>query len=244
MDDLGKWLGDQAGNILSFVGGIVVSALFYWISLRPKRFGWQLISSNGIVSAKGRSLPLKVVYDGQEVSSPNIIVMKIGNAGKSEITAEDYDGPVRIQFNKSSLLACDVSGRLNEQITASVLKDTSSSVVVEPTLLNPGEWIILQFVTDGPLEIPTVHARVAGQTSPVNDVAKAHAKTWLPFLLGGLFISLGIPIAISIFFLGEARAWIVPIMSIGLVVTFFSAIQMSRTPAWAKQPKEKKAHKK
>lgn len=244
MDDVGKWLGEQSGNILSFVGGVIVSFVFYWISRRPKRFGWQMISATRIVSAKGRSLPLVVVYDGQEVSSPNIAAIRVGNSGKSEITVEDYDGPVRITFGQSKVLACDISERLHGRITASVTKEPPSSVVFSPTLLNPGEWLDLQIITDGPLEIPKVDARIAGQTSPVGDVAKAQAKSWLPVLYAGLAVGLGIPIVISIFFIDQARGWIVPLVSIGLVVTFMAAIQMSRTPGWAKQPSTKKAHKK
>lgn len=75
MNDFWKWVGEQGGNILG-VAGLITGFIFWWVSRRPKRFGWQIVSSTEIVSFKGRSLPLKVVYDGHDVFSPNAIVMK------------------------------------------------------------------------------------------------------------------------------------------------------------------------
>jgi hypothetical protein len=166
--DILKWLGEQLGNILGIVG-LLTGFVFYWISRKPKRFGWHLVSKTEILSSKGRALPLKVVYDGEDVFSPNIIVLRIGNVGKAEIRPADYDGAVRIEFAKGRLLAFDISEKLNPQINVELVQDTPSSVAVSPSLLNAGEWVNLQFVTDVPLR----HQRC----TPGSPVSRAQRPT-------------------------------------------------------------------
>lgn len=153
MNEFWGWFGGQWGN---FVGaaGLVTGVIFYWLSRKPKRFGWQLISSTSIVSRVGKSLPLSVVYDGQDVVSPNVVIIRTGNLGKAALRAHDFDGPVRIEFQKSRLLAASITDASATDIAPELNQTDMNSVSFTPSLLNAGEWINLQFVTDGPLEAP------------------------------------------------------------------------------------------
>jgi hypothetical protein len=153
VNDFWGWVYAQLGNILGVVG-VVTGFWFYWISRKPKRFGWQVMSKVQIINFKGQSLPLKVVYDGHDVYSPNIIVFRVGNSGKAPIHRDDYDGPVRIEFTKGKLLAADVSRKFVDAIDVKVERTSPTSIAFTPSLLNAGEWIEFQFVTDGPLKFP------------------------------------------------------------------------------------------
>lgn len=147
---------------------------------------------------------------------------------------------MRIDFTKGSLLACDVSGQLHEHIKVDVVKESELSVAVTFSLLNPGEWVNLQFITDGPLEVPQVHARIAGQSGPVGDVVKAQSKIWSPFILVGIICFLVLPLILHFVFGDAAQDWIGPITLSGIGLILFSGFQLSRTPAWAKRPSHKK----
>lgn len=114
-----KWLGEQFGNILAVLG-LITGLWFYLLSRKPKRFGYQVISKTRILAHQSRALPLQVVYEGREVSSPNIIVLRVGNTGKAEILAQDYDGPVKVEFSSSQILSSTVSGQSDDAIIVDV----------------------------------------------------------------------------------------------------------------------------
>lgn len=195
MDTFYQWLDSQLGNLIG-LAGLVTGFIFFWLSRKPKRLGWEIISSTALVSFKGRSLPLKVVFDGEDVYSPNIVVLRLGNAGKKEIRSEDFDGPVRVSFDKGRLLATSVSNTSVEGITYDLDTSQENEIRIEPKLLNPREWLDIQFVTDGPLEEPRVFARVAGQLNDIQDVERARARVWGPVLVGGMLIAAGVPIVL------------------------------------------------
>jgi len=123
---------------------------------------------------RGRT-PIKVVYGEQNVKNPNIIVLRIANAGRREIRVDDFDQPITVQFKDSRLLALDVIGQSSAGMTISFKVDTGhpNRVLLNPMLLNAGEWIDLQFLTDGAIEEPSVTARIVGQTGEPFDVTAA-----------------------------------------------------------------------
>jgi hypothetical protein len=238
MDDLGTWLGEQFANILA-VAALITGFIFYWLSRRPKRFGWQSISTLPIVRANTRNLPLKVVYDGQEVSSPNLIVLRLGNVGKAEIRASDFDGPVRIEFPKGQLLASSISATVPDDLQLELDTTVPNCVSFTPSLLNAGEWVDLRFVTDGPVYVPTVHARVAGQTSEMTDVAQRTKRIWLRVLLLGGVITFG-PLIMGII-LRDRSIWIVCSLFIGCSLMLLGLMKMDNKSSWKKKRKLKAA---
>jgi hypothetical protein len=59
---------DQIGAVVGIVATIIVGFICYWLTLRPKRFGWQLMSMNRILRVPDdQRKKLKVVYDDSEV---------------------------------------------------------------------------------------------------------------------------------------------------------------------------------
>lgn len=239
MNDIWKWLGEQFGNIFSVLG-LATGFWFYWLSRKPKRFGYQVISKTRILAHQSVDLPLQVVYAGHEVSSPNILVLRLGNTGKAEIRAEDYEGPIKIAFQSSQILSGMVSGKSDDAIDADVISSGApNAAVFKPVLLNPGEWVDLQFVTDGPLEIPSIHSRIAGQTVAVSDAEKSRKKVWRPVYWGALAV-LALTPSISSMLFGEDEA--VPavlLLGVAIGLMIWAGRQMRTSSGWAKQPKEK-----
>jgi hypothetical protein len=213
---------------------LVTGFWFYWLSRKPKRFGWELITQTRIISARSRALPLTVVYDGHEVDSPNIIVVRVGNTGKAELRALDFDGPVMLEFARSRLLSASVSRKRDESITVD-FDQTEKSISFTPTLLNAGEWVEFQFVTDGALEVPSIHARVAGQAGRILDVDK-RKRAWAPWGMAGIMVASVAPI-VTTYALGEAGNVIaISIVVMGVLLFLFSTAQQRLRPAWGKIP--------
>jgi hypothetical protein len=171
-------------------------ALFFY--LRPRRskwLSWNYPTANRIIRVsplqRDRLNQLKVVYVEREVENPNIIVLRIANAGREEIRADDFTRQITILFKQSKLLARDVIDRSSEDIDVTFKVDTSApnEVAVNPLLLNAGEWIEIQCVTDGPIERPPLRARIAGQTREPANLAVVQHKRTKRVLLGGLICS-------------------------------------------------------
>lgn len=195
MDHLQNWVDANASwvSFVSLVVGVLAlltGFLFYRWSRRPKRFGYQVMSSTPILSHFSQNLPLKVNYDGEEVVKPNLLVVKAGNVGKASIQSRDFDGGVRIGFKQSRLLAVSVTDTSDPDLVPEFIQ-SENKVIFTPSLLISGEWINFQFITDGPLELPNVEARIADQTGPVKQIREFEVAPWRPLFYVGFILAVG-----------------------------------------------------
>jgi hypothetical protein len=215
--------------------GVVLAVL--WRPRRSKRLGWKYQSANQIIrspeSQRG-SLPLNVVYRGQEVVNANIIVLRIYNAGRREIPKGDFDGPIAIEFRSSKLLTVDVIAQSSPSMIVSYKVDISApnKVTLNRMLLNAGEWIDLQFLTDGGIEKPPVTARIVGQTGEPFDIAAAswhHSDivTVSIILLNAIIIMFGV----FWFDFIPSKRWSVIVISLVVLYSFamYASVTTNRT---------------
>jgi hypothetical protein len=189
LDANGGWVG--LGALIVGLVGIILAIRF-----RPRQskgLGWRYQSANRIIRvtpAELNKLRLRVVYGERNIDDPNIIVLRILNAGHQEIREDDFDRPITIEFKESQLLALDVIGQSSPSMEVSFKLDTSAPnrVTLNPLLLNVGDWLELQFVTDGDIEQPSIGARIAGQTMEPTMVPRF--RPMVPIyaaIVGGLF---------------------------------------------------------
>jgi hypothetical protein len=159
---------DYGSELVFLVIGLVVGTLVNWYFYRraekPKRLGWEVMSKSRIINAWGNQRAnLNVVYRGQDVENPNILVLRIGNVGKSAIRTLDLPEPITITLHSAELLATKIVASSHPDIDANLHVSPSHPNVIElkSELFNKGEWIEIQIVTDGSLSDPIVHARIA-----------------------------------------------------------------------------------
>jgi hypothetical protein len=123
-----------------------------------------------------------VVYDDQDVDNPNITVLRIGNGGKQEIVADDFPEPISVDFGEAKIISFDTSARSNQKVTGTISFDSDNfgKFHFTPQLFNRDEWIELQLVTDGPVVTPKLHARFAGQPSPMDlpTTTASSSRAW------------------------------------------------------------------
>lgn len=192
--DWAAWWAEHWEFVLGIVIGGALGALINWIFYRkaekPKRLAWEVMSANRIIHAEpNQRKRLKVVYEDQDVESPNIIVLRIGNGGKKEIVADDFPEPIWVDFGEAKIIGIDTSARSNEKVAGKIVLDPSNfgRFGFTPRLFNRDEWIEFQFVTDGPLVTPKLYARYAGQFFFMNE-----HPTRVPLLRGRTSLILGI----------------------------------------------------
>jgi hypothetical protein len=198
-----------------------------------------------ILTADSKGLPLKILYAGErEVTRPNLVVVRFGNRGKVEIRSEDYARPVKVSFAKSKLIGSVLVDELGlDPETETELLQDGNSLTFTPPLLNKGEWIDLQFVTDGPIEVPTVTTRVAGQSGEITERALARKRLIKRvFIISNVVI--GAIVAMYVVLgLTQARVHASILVSMLVLVTLstitmlLSATYKDNVPTWPGKPK-------
>jgi len=252
MDHQLSWFDANAGWI-GFAGlvvgvlGVLTGFIFYWLSRRPKRFGWQLMDQTPILTADSKGLPLKIIYAGEhEVSKPNLVVVRLGNRGKVEIRSDDYDGPVKVSFIKSHLIGSVLIDGLNLDLKTE-LSQGGNTVEFTPPLLNKGEWMELQLVTDGPLEVPVVKARVAGQSGEITELARARRRFVRRIFLASLVLFFGLVITVIILAVTEVPIYsfllnAIPVLFVVVIGCCVVSLQFQDiSPTWSMQPRVEKS---
>jgi len=177
--DWAAWWAAHSEAVITLIVGAAIGAFVNWVFFRkaekPKRLNWEVMSRNAIISAdteeRGR---LKVLYDGNPVNDPNIVIVRLGNTGKREILEADFPDPIRVDFGGASVLTIQDIDRSDPAVKARWSKDhaNQSAVLLKPELLNRGEWIEMKFVTDGELKNPDIDIRFAGQSAPAADLRR------------------------------------------------------------------------
>lgn len=151
---------------------LVGDHLYFRRSRTRKTLDWDEMSNTALVhTGAGSGLQeLQVLYGGEKLVEPRIVVVALRNTGNTEVSAEDYVEPPTFAWSKCRVVGAEVA----EESTPGILKgrllrvdaDGKQSVWIKPAVLNAGEWIDLQFVVDGPREWPAFTARFKGQTRP------------------------------------------------------------------------------
>lgn len=203
MNNQPSWFDQNAGWIgfISVVLGLIsfgFSVWFYFLGRRPKQLGWRVLSKYGMIRG-GRAAPqLTVSYEGQELTNPVATLVRIENYGKVEIRREDWEKPVEFGYRESRIVQSAVVDRSDGNIAA-VIDQThqdGTSCVLQPMLLNQGEWFDVQLITDGPVEEPTINARIAGLTGKLADMEferrKFQNRMLIALVVGIVLVSIAV----------------------------------------------------
>ena len=181
--EVAQWFDDHGEAVITLIVGALLGMLANWFFYRraekPKQLGWELVSGNRIISAtEDQRKRLTVAYDGHNVENPYVLVLRIANAGKQEISASDFPEPILIDFGETRVLTIETIGKHNPKVTGSFTVETSKPNLAQftPQLLNRDEWVEFQFVTDGDPGSPTISARFAGQSAPMTNFEEVRKR--------------------------------------------------------------------
>jgi hypothetical protein len=191
-----QWATGTALGVLGIVSAVIIA---FW-QRRTKQLDYQIVTNLPILARGAASLrgKLTVDYDGLAVGRPHLVRLRIINSGKSAITSDSYETPIKISYERSSLLDAFISQTSSLGVSASIIggeyeEDEPVVVLLRPGLLNPREWIEIQTIGDGPPGGISVDSRFADQSRPMRrqDPFKRHYfKVALSGALAGVLISL------------------------------------------------------
>jgi hypothetical protein len=165
MESLVSILRDPMTRTLVSVLAICVTiSSFLWAQrLRRKAFSYT-ISPTRVLSVheevKGR---VQILFDGAPAIDVSLFMITLNNSGGEPIRAEDFERPVRCQWQgPAQILTADVV-EVGPTSLRPVIKTSVSEIVLEPLLLNGGDWLkIKALVNESGTGACSVDGRIVG----------------------------------------------------------------------------------
>lgn len=139
-------------------------------------------------SAAGK---IRVTFENKPLSSANLILLTINNAGDTPINPNDYEQSMIIFFaDQVQVLYVDVMGTKPDNIKTSASLQ-NGKIEVAPTLLNKGEAITIKIITSKQTNDIYIDSRIAGisEAKPQQGIIRTFidlnsSKIVIFFLLG------------------------------------------------------------
>ena len=123
---------------------------------------------------------IKILYEGQDVSTGSFLTLAIINTGKLPIKREDFDSPIILHIpDTDSVLSSKsiYSNPPNLDVNVAKIKE---GIAIAPMLLNPGDRFFVEIFSKSPLALNDVTSRIVG----IPSLSKAKPEPRSGFYVG------------------------------------------------------------
>lgn len=169
--------------------GVLVTISLYVMGRRRKELRYRVISAIPLLTsseeAGGR---LQILFNRKPVHSVHVIVVEAINSGNVPIRPMDFERPLSFQFGDlAQVLLAEVTSTSPPTLKPQ-LRNTNSTVAIEPTLLNGGDCIKLKVLVSqfGNKIVPDCRIEGISQVLPL----RASQRLWWILVLSTIAISL------------------------------------------------------
>nr|WP_321239338.1 hypothetical protein [uncultured Tolumonas sp.] len=105
---------------------------------------------------------IKVSIAGKNIESPYVSYIKIENKSRSSISKSDYESPLIIEVSKDQkIIRSSIVDKQPGDIDTEIKYD-ANKITLSPSLLNPGDNMFIQILTENGTPKLTVHGRING----------------------------------------------------------------------------------
>lgn len=225
-------------RILEFIalGLAVISILVSWYfgkrAEREKALTVRYVAVRPLLTDPRKSEKLVVTYEDQVVEQPWFLTARLENTGNTPIIEDDIDTLLLLQFPAGRVLGVDIGATNPPGIPAAAIQQ-ASEVEIEPTLLNPGDYISFDVLLDGDPKLPTALVRVVGVSRPIvlhpSDETSTFYATWFQLprpveYIALTITSLGIVFLLIVLVFLVVEQWAPSDYSATSVEDFFSTV--------------------
>jgi len=188
MDQLMEILRDPlwqfVGAVIALLGIVVGIVLQY--RFRPRKaLQYQIRSLPLVVYQKIVKDRIQVLLDGAPVSDAGLVTVTLTNTGNVSILPSDFVEPVTLTFDDASeVLQAEVTGSSPSNLGGTLTND-SKTVVLNPVLLNSGDYLSLSVLAKPLGAQPRIDARIVG-VSRVSGLGTGVPFFGMAIALGGL----------------------------------------------------------
>jgi hypothetical protein len=192
-------------TILASVAICITLTLF--LIARRRRSLSYLLSDTRVLGVHEAVNPsrVKILFDGAPVTDVRLVMIMVNNSGNEPIRAEDFERPLRFSWAEpAGILAAEVE-EANPEALQPTVKIGTNEIVLEPLLLNPGDWLRIKILINQAGKV-SVDARVVGVKRISKTVSSGKVKFPRTFVWAA---AVGL-VGLMVMWAGEASGLLVP----------------------------------
>jgi hypothetical protein len=155
-------LRDPMARTILAVVAICITVILFLVARRRKRLSYMLSDTwvLGVHEAVNPSR-VKILFDGAAVTDVRLVVITVNNSGNESIRADDFERPLRFGWAEPSKILTAEVVEVNPETLQPTVRTGVNEIVLEPLLLNPGDWLRIKTLINQVGKL-SVDARVVG----------------------------------------------------------------------------------
>jgi hypothetical protein len=172
LQDVVTMLRDPMVRTILAIVAISVTVGLFLVGRRRKRLSY-LLSDTRVLGVHEGVNPsrVQILFDGEPVTEVRMVIITVNNFGNEPIRVDDFERPLRFSWSEpAEILTAEVI-EVNPETLQPTIKAGDSEIVVDPLLLNPGDWLRIRTLINQGGKL-SVDARVVG----VKRITKAVAS--------------------------------------------------------------------
>lgn len=172
-----------------FIGIIVVIfGIVYPIRQRKRELSYEYSNYSLVSVEEPIENEISVYFKKKLVKNVNLLFVKIINSGKVPLKPQDYERPLRLLFDKEEkILQFAISSELNPKNLRVRAKKEKGAIILEPILLNSGDFFTIQILVDGNGTMPAIDYRIVG-VKKIKKFSSEKNESLIILLVGVLLI--------------------------------------------------------
>ncbi|MBJ7575254.1 hypothetical protein [Luteimonas sp. MC1828] len=150
------------GAVLALVG-LSITILFFIKQRRLKELSAGFLVKKHLISiSESISDRVEMKLDGEHIENLKIYSFGIKNSGNVEIRKEDFEKPISLSIGDGAKIVEFSITKFNPRSLKPVASGDARTILVEPLLLNSGDYFVLDVLATGASSTLDIECRVAG----------------------------------------------------------------------------------
>jgi hypothetical protein len=192
----------MARTILAILALCVTVALFL-VGRRRKRLSYSVSDTRvlGVHEAVNPSR-VQILFDGTPVTEVRLLIITVNSWGNEPIRVDDFERPLRFSWPEPArILNAEVAEASPESLQPKI-KVGANEIVVDPLLLNPGDWLRMKILINQGTKI-SVDGRVVG----VKRITVAAPGMGAPDKTPRRFLEMAVVLVLTLFVVLAGENW-------------------------------------
>jgi hypothetical protein len=198
LQDLVTILRDPMMRTILAIVAICVTVGLFLTGRRRKRLSYSLSDTRvlGVHEAVNPSR-VQILFDGAAVTEVRLLIITVNNWGNEPIRVDDFERPLRFSWPEPARILTAEVAEVSPESLQPTINTGVSEIVVDPLLLNPGDWLRIKILINQVTKI-SVDARVVGlkRITVASSIGTSDKKfRALMAMLVGAFLTLLVTLA-------------------------------------------------
>jgi len=162
LQDVVTMLRDPMVRTILAIVAICMTAVFFLAGRRRKRLSY-LLSDTLVLGVHEAVNPsrVQILFDGAPVTEVRLVTITVSNWGNEAIRVDDFERPLRFSWSQPAKILTAEVIEVSPESLQPTIKAGANEIVVDPLLLNPGDWLRIKTLINQVTKL-SVDARIVG----------------------------------------------------------------------------------